>query len=115
MVLKTDKNGNRTEIKREQNGITHPVVRTGDGNFFVMPTVHMPSLHGRSSAFLHVCILVMYVCIFDCCLFISGVTGVGKEKTLQFIRACKSHDKSCDLLDMFRQWRTGTINEGLSE
>ena len=37
--LKTDKNGNRTEIKREQNGITRPVVRTGDGNFFFMPTV----------------------------------------------------------------------------
>ena len=37
--LKTDKNGNRTEIKRERNGITHPVVRTGDGNFFLTPTV----------------------------------------------------------------------------
>ena len=32
--LKTDKNGNRTEIKRERNGITRPVVRMGDGNFF---------------------------------------------------------------------------------
>ena len=39
--LKTDKNGNRTEIKRERNGITRPVVRTGDGNFFLTPTVHM--------------------------------------------------------------------------
>ena len=33
--LKTDKNGNRTEIKRERNGITHPVVRTVNGNFFL--------------------------------------------------------------------------------
>ena len=33
--LKTDKNGNRTEIKRERNGITRPVVWTGDGNFFL--------------------------------------------------------------------------------
>ena len=38
--LKTDKNGNRTEIKRERNGITRPVVRTGDGNFFLTPTVY---------------------------------------------------------------------------
>ena len=37
--LKTDKNGNRTEIKRERNGITRPVVRMGDGNFFLTPTV----------------------------------------------------------------------------
>ena len=37
--LKTDKNGNRTEIKQEWNGITRPVVRTGDGNFFLTPTV----------------------------------------------------------------------------
>ena len=32
--LKTDKNGNRTKIKREWNGITRPVVRTVNGNFF---------------------------------------------------------------------------------
>ena len=38
--LKMDKNGNRTEIKREQNGITHPVVQTVNGNFFWTPTVH---------------------------------------------------------------------------
>ena len=38
--LKTDKNGNRTEIKRERNGITRPVVWTVNENFFLMPTVH---------------------------------------------------------------------------
>ena len=32
--LKTDKNGNHTEIKRKRNGITRPVVRTVNGNFF---------------------------------------------------------------------------------
>ena len=37
--LKTDKNSNRTEIKRERNGITRPVVRMGDGNFFFTPTI----------------------------------------------------------------------------
>ena len=37
--LKTDKNGNRTEVKRERNGIARPVVRTGDGNFLLTPTV----------------------------------------------------------------------------
>ena len=37
--LKTDKNGNRTEIKRKRNRITRPVVWTGDGNFFLTPTV----------------------------------------------------------------------------
>ena len=50
--LKTDKNGNRTEIKQERNGITHPVVRTGDGNFFFMPTVCMYVLR------MYVCMLV---------------------------------------------------------
>ena len=40
--LKTDKNGNRTEVKRERNGIAHPVVRTGDGNFLLTPTVPLP-------------------------------------------------------------------------
>ena len=39
--LKTDKTGNRTEVKRERNGIARPVVRTGDGNFLLMPTVHV--------------------------------------------------------------------------
>ena len=38
--LKTDKNGNRMEVKRERNGIARPVVRTGDGNFLLTPTVH---------------------------------------------------------------------------
>ena len=44
--LKTDKNGNRTEIKREweRNGITRPVVWMGDGNFFLTPTVYSRSV-----------------------------------------------------------------------
>ena len=37
--LKTDKNGNRTEVKRERNRIARPVVRTGDGNLLLTPTV----------------------------------------------------------------------------
>ena len=48
--LKTDKNGNRTEVKRERNGIARPVVRTGDGNFLLTPTVH-------------VCVYSAYSCI----------------------------------------------------
>ena len=51
---------------------------------------------------------VMYMCV--------GVMGVGKEKALQFIRSCKSHDlshdQSRDILDQFRAWRRGSITEG---
>ena len=47
--LKTDKNGNRTEIKRERNGITRPVVQTGDGNFFLTPTVYGTFLKERKN------------------------------------------------------------------
>ena len=42
--LKTDKNGNRTEVKRERNGIARPVVRTGDGNFLLTPTVRQKKM-----------------------------------------------------------------------
>ena len=42
----------------------------------------------------------------------AGVMGVGKEKALQFIRACKSHTPSRDALDCFQQWRKGSVCEG---
>ena len=43
---------------------------------------------------------------------LTGVVGVGREKTLQFLKACKSHSPSRDVLDYFTQWRLGNVTEG---
>ena len=56
--MKTDKNGNHTEIKREQHGIARPVVRTVNGNFFSTPTVCVCVWSGDGGAWVcvHVCV-----------------------------------------------------------
>lgn len=45
----------------------------------------------------------------------QGVPGVGKEGALKLIGACKSHDKSCDIMDIMRGWRDGTRSEDMSK
>ena len=59
--------------------------------------------------------LVAMALLLGCDYCPEGVVGVGREKTLKFIGACKSHDQSGDLsrdaLDMFRQWRSGQVQE----
>ena len=68
--LKTDKNGNRTEIKRERSGVTRPVVRMGDGNFFFMPTLFISFLS------LFSCLVVVF-CACDCsCDRLSSLLGL---------------------------------------
>ena len=41
----------------------------------------------------------------------QGVHGVGKEGAMKFIGACKSCDRSCDVLDVMKGWRDGTRSE----
>ena len=68
--LKTDKNGNRTEIKRERNGITRPVVRTGDGNFFLMPAVAIGVQLSAQARGMHSIYCSLY-CFLVC--FLEGI------------------------------------------
>ena len=45
----------------------------------------------------------------------QGVPGVGKEGAMKLIEACKSRDKSCDMLDIMRGWRDGSRCEDASK
>lgn len=45
----------------------------------------------------------------------QGVPHVGKEGAMKLIRACKSHDKSCDMLDIMRGWSDGTRSGDVSK
>ena len=45
----------------------------------------------------------------------QGVPGVGKEGAMKLIAACKSCDRSCDMLDVMRRWRDGTGSKDMSK
>ena len=41
--------------------------------------------------------------------------NVGKEGAAKLIAACKSFDRSCDMLDVLREWRYGTRSGDVSK
>ena len=45
----------------------------------------------------------------------QGVPSVGKEGAMKLIAACKSCDRSCDMLAVMRGWRDGTRSEDMSK
>lgn len=57
------------------------------------------------------CSLIYVLYTYTLVFTVVGVVGVGKEKAVQFMRACKSHSQSIDVLEQFRTWRNGTTTE----
>ncbi len=49
--------------------------------------------------------LVSLALLLGCDYCPQGVPGVGREKSLKLISACKSSDQSCDMLERFRMWK----------
>ena len=45
----------------------------------------------------------------------QGVPNVGKEGVMKLIAACKSCDRSCDMLDVLRGRRDGTRSGDMSK
>ena len=59
--------------------------------------------------------MVSLALLLGCDYCPQGVPGVGKESAMKLIEACKSHDKSCDMLDIMKGWRGGSRCEDMSK
>ena len=59
--------------------------------------------------------MVSLALLLGCDYCPQGVPGVGKEGAMKLIEACKSHDKSCDMLEVLRGWRKGARCEDMSK
>ena len=51
--------------------------------------------------------MVSLALLLGCDYCPQGVPNVGKEGAMKLIAACKSCDRSCDMLDVMRGWKDG--------
>ena len=59
--------------------------------------------------------MVSLALLLGCDYCPQGVPGVGKEGAMKLIGTCKSYDRSCDILDVFKGWRDGMRSEDVSK
>ena len=59
--------------------------------------------------------MVVLALLLGCDYCPQGVPNVGKEGAMKLIAACKSCDRSCDMLDVLRDWKNGTRTRNMSK